>query len=218
MTHAKTRGVMAACVLSGLAMCASAKAVVPTSFNVFENASSVSLAGLTLSLNTAQNAPGTIDFVFGNTSVAPNALASIDDIYFEQTALSSLWLSAGSVFGSTGSVNFGTPAAPGSLPGGVNIAFGPNLFTAGRNGGASNGVGPGDTLTIRFTLGGTYAQFLTDWGAAPDSFRIGMHVQRLGLDGAASVGAVTVVPSPTGAIALAAAGGLMMVRRRRAES
>lgn len=218
MIIAKNRGVLGACVLGALALCGAAHAVVPTSFNVFENSSNVSLAGLNLSLNTSQNAPGTVDFVFSNTSVAPNALASIDDIYFEQTALSSLWISAGAIFGSTGSVSFVTPATPGSLPGGTNIAFGPNLFTAGRTGGAANGVGPGDTLTIRFTLAGTFAAFTTAWGNDPGAFRIGMHVQRLGEGGAASVGAVTVVPSPSGAIALAAAGGLMMVRRRRAES
>ncbi len=183
-------------------------------FTIFENASNAPASGFNITVAISQNTAGTIDFTFANASTAPNSIASIDDIYFESTPFSQARLGGGAIQGSTGTVNFSTGANPGSVPGGNTLTFGPNLYSAGRSGNANNGVGPGDTLTIRFNLlTGTFTDFFNAWKDQASLFRIAAHVQRLGDGGAFSVGAVA-IPSPAGAVVLAGVGGLLMIRRR----
>ncbi len=175
---------------------------------VYENADAADVSALDLWVNLTDG--GTfVDFTFHNDSTAP---ATVANVYFEANSL----LSGGAIVGSTGTVIFadgGTPmnpAPPGMPYGG---AWGGNLYRASATPPPStNGIDPGETLTVRFTLVGSFADVLAAVQPnASGGFRIAQHVISVNDD--FSVWTIN-TPSP-GTVALLGLGGLTAVRRRR---
>ena len=120
------------------------------------------------SVNVTDAGGGQVSFVFSNTS--PGA---ISEVYFDSygTALTS-WASWA---GTTGVVEFSSPATPANLPAGNNLS---PPFVADFSFGATssaNRVDNGETLGIVFN--GSYSSVIS--GLSDGQFRIGEHVQSL---------------------------------------
>ena len=93
-------------------------------------------------------------------------------------------------------------------------SWGGTLFGAAKVGAVSNGINPGEWITLSLTAsGGATAASVQAALANRDEMRIAMHIQNVGPDGANSIWGVN-VPTP-GSLALAGLGGLMVARRRR---
>jgi hypothetical protein len=116
-------------------------------------------------------------FTFGNTGPAAS---SITDVYFDDGTL----LALTTIFNGPG-VIFSQGASPGNLPGG-NTVTPPFVTTAGFSADSNppaqpNGVNPGESLGIFFTLQGTsdFDSVLAalGLGGATGGLRIGIHVQ-----------------------------------------
>ncbi|MBX3323253.1 MAG: hypothetical protein KF757_09715 [Phycisphaeraceae bacterium] len=174
---------------------------------VYENADNADVSILDLWVNLVDG--GTyVDFTFHNDSTGS---ATVANVYFEANSL----MSGGSIVGQSAGVSFTdggsppNPAQPGFLFGG---AWGGNLYSASANPPPSmNGIDPGETLTVRFTLVGSFADVLA--AVQPNAIgglRIAQHVINLG---EFSVWTIN-TPSP-GSIALLGFGAACAVRRRR---
>lgn len=217
--------VRSACVglacAAGLAATASGTTL---SLNVYENADNADLTGLSLWVDITAGVGDTVDFRFRNESVAPNATASIVNIYFEKSRGTSL-IENGTRGATVGSVNFvdeGNPQNP--APGSLNWNDTSQWFSAETpqpppppiGGLAGAGIGKDESLTITFDLigGATVSNVVS--AIISGDFRIAQHVIALGDGG--SVWTVTdsvIIPLP-GAAGLGALGlGLVAVRRRR---
>lgn len=192
--------------------------------SVFENDDDVDVSGLDLWIDVLQNG-ASVDFVFHNTSTTTSVITSI---YFEDTAFSSAYLSGGRIVTPQPSgVNFRTTAHPNNPAGSIRDyggEWGGNLFAVGaRNPRPLNGIGIGETLTLRFGLSGITFNELLDGLGDPLAFRIAQHVQRVGVteDSVWTVNDpfVRTVPLPSGATAgllgLGVVGAARASRRRR---
>ncbi|MBX3364640.1 MAG: hypothetical protein KF866_07735 [Phycisphaeraceae bacterium] len=187
------------------AMCAMPAMGTRVDLLVYENADNADTSVLDLWVDVLPSAGG-VDFVFhndGTDGVAAN-------VYFENTAFSSAFMSNGAITFQSAGVNFapggspGNPAPPGMMWGG---AWAGNIFSAGATPPPSmNGLSPGETMTISFDLtGATVADVLDALNSG--SFRIAQHVISIG---EFSVWTITPAPSALALLGLAAVG-----RRRR---
>ena len=176
------------------------------------NAQNCQTGALQLSVEVLTAPSGQVQFIFRNTGVAA---ASITDIYFDDGTL----LGLASITNGTG-VDFSQGASPGNLPGGNSIspAFQATAgFTADSNPPTQpNGVNPGETVTIFFTLqsGGTIADVISELYS--QELRIGLHAQGFANGGSESfVNVIAPVPLPAAAwLMLSGLGALRVMRRR----
>ena len=169
---------------------------------------------------TASN--GNVLFTFSN---AGPAASTVTDVYFDDGVLGSLIS-----IDNTGGVNFGTTGAPNDLPAGNSItpAFDATFEFHAANPSPANGINPGDTLGILFSLdpGADFDDVLADLNDG--DLRIGLHVQAFASGGSESFvnnppgdgggGGPPPPPVPEPASLLLFAGGLgalALWRRRR---
>jgi hypothetical protein len=141
---------------------------------------------------TVTGSDGLATFLFTNQGPV---LSSICDIYFDDGTL----LGIATIASSTG-VSFSFHATPGDLPGGNSISpvFKTTQdFSADSDSPvASNGVNPGEWVSITFKL--INGKTIADTLAALDSgeLRVGLHVQAIGVNGG-SESFVNKVPEPS---------------------
>lgn len=113
-----------------------------------------------------------VGFAFRNIGSAASA---ISEIYFDDGTL----LAQSSIFNSPG-VNFVAGANPGDLPGGnsINPAFNvtQNFLAEASSPPPANGVGPGEAVTIYYTLQGGQTMQDTLDSLASGALRVGVHV------------------------------------------
>ncbi|MDX2147997.1 MAG: hypothetical protein SFZ23_10785 [Planctomycetota bacterium] len=177
------------------------------------NASDTAAGEAQLFVEVTAPASGQIAFRFVNDG--PIAM-SIAQVYFDDQSgfQSQGFLDAAVIAGGAG-VLFEAGGSPNNLPGGQTLspAFVATQRFSAQNPRPSNGVNPGESLTITFTLapGRTFADAITALDAQTDGLRIGIHVQSFASGN--SEGFVN-VPSP-GSLALASLAGGVCFRRRR---
>ncbi|MEO1130334.1 MAG: hypothetical protein AAFX05_11610 [Planctomycetota bacterium] len=159
-------------------------------------------------LSTLVTDPGGNQVTFATSNSGPIS-SSIANIYFDDA--NDLLSSIASIAGSGGTVSFSEGGAPPVFPDGPGD-FDEDFRAAAGPPAPTNGVNPGETLTITFDLtGGSTVQDVVD-ALAASTLRIGVHV--ISIDGAGSESYMT--PTP-GAAALLGIAGLGAARRRRAE-
>ncbi len=175
---------------------------------VYENSSGGDTSKLDLWVDVI-NGGSVVDFVFRNDSTGPAVVANV---YFEMNSL----IANGSIAGQSAGVSFATggsppnPAQPGFLFG---DSWGGNLYRARAGSPApQNGINPGESMTVRFDLVGSYADVVSALQPnASDGFRIAQHVISVNNDFS-----VWTINTPTpGSAAVLGLGGLLAVRRRR---
>ena len=192
------------CVFA-VAACTSAASANRVDLLMFENSGGVDAVSVDLWVDVL-DAGSQVDMVFHNDSTD----GAIANIYVESTLL----LANGSIAGSTGTVNFDTSTSPATPPGSITNfggSWGGNLFAVGAEDPApTNGINPGETLTIRFDLLGSYNDVLDALLDPDGGFRIAQHAISFGANSIWT----TTVPAP-GAAALLAFGGVLAGRRRR---
>ena len=219
------------CSVAGLAFAANASAATFSFGNITNN---TTFGGGQLRVDVG---PGTFDgfnnhviFHFYHSGSIPMAIC---DVYFDDGTL----LALGTNFGTSGpQVNFHAPATPGNLPGANAVDFQTHVATSGAHWSADsdspvydNGVSPGETLDVDFSLLGTLTYLdtiaaLTQGYINPTTrgLRIGFHVQGIQPSGQSDSfvnGNVPVlIPLPVGSYlgfaGLAGVGALGFVRRR----
>jgi hypothetical protein len=174
------------------------------------NAGDCAAGAAQLSVDVSDAGGGLVLLTFSN---AGPAASSIAQVYFDDGVLQTLE----SIVNPSG-VAFTAGATPANLPSGNN-ASPPFVATFSAGAGApapANGVNPGETLGIRFSLqpGESFADVLDALGDG--SLRVGIHVQAFASGGSESF-VNTPLPEP-GALALfgvaAALTGLGSWRRR----
>jgi len=190
--------------------------------NVTTNSLVDSETGANYKLTVSDAGNGQVSFLFQNIGATAS---SITDIYFDDGTL----LGIAQIINGAG-VDFGLGASPGNLPGGNNLDPDFNTtvdFSADSNPpAASNGVNPGEEVTIIFDLlaGKTYADTIAAIQGGEDGIgddlRIGIHVQAfadgesegfVNEDGGGGGG--NAVPAPAGLILLASAVPVLAFRR-----
>jgi uncharacterized protein (TIGR03382 family) len=188
----------AAMVVSGSAMAGATFGVVGiTNNSVFSN--NVGESQLTIDVS---GGAGSVVFLLQNSG--PDA-CSVANVYFDD-----IGLLGSAVIGNGSGVNFEAGGSPPDLPGGSGIGFVADQVFSALNPKPTNGVNPGESLTLTFALLG--GSTLNDVVAAMNngSLRVGMHV--IAFANGESEGFVT--PTP-GSLALLGLGGLAAFRRRR---
>jgi hypothetical protein len=167
-----------------------------------------------LSVDVTDAGGGQVLFTFSNSG--PSA-SSITDVYFDDGSLLAIAVVINDLV-APGIVDFSQDASPGNLPS-ANNASPPFVTTAGFNADSNpptqpNGVNPGESLGIQFTLQGgqTYNDLLSE--LADGTLRIGIHVQGYASGGSESL---VNVPEP-GTIGLVALGLGALVRARSRRS
>lgn len=173
---------------------------------VFENTAGVSVGELSLHVEVWRGA-GTLDLTVRNDSTIPSIIGAV---YLEATSVASNSLLNPRIAAQSAGVTMSFGATPPRPPGAIDLVGGPwagNLTALRRQGRASNGIDPGEWLTVRFDE----IVPLPTGTAFPS--RLVAHVQ--GLSGDASVWAVT-VPSPaSGTLGLTGTLAILCGGRRR---
>lgn len=126
-----------------------------------------------------------VDFIFRNTGSVPSSIVGI-------TLDDGSLLNTGTLMGATGEVNFGRDGAPAALPGGDAVDFNMTMGLGAAGGGESNGINPGESLTIRFDriygqspydAVGALGMAMEHPGVDMDGgLRVGLVVQGVGVD------------------------------------
>jgi hypothetical protein len=157
--------------------------------------------------------PQFIDMVFTNDGTAASALVGI---YFDDNDI----LNAFSLFNNTiipsDGVVFGSPANPTQLPGGDDIGFNAEFSLGALSPTTTNGINPGESLTLRFQLlnGLTVDDIVAR--IESEQLRIGLLVEGYDNGGFETfLNDPVPVPAPAG-LALLGAAGIVANRRRRA--
>jgi hypothetical protein len=152
------------------------------------NATDAAIGETQLRVNVTDAGSGNVLFAFENTGPYPS---SITDIYFEQGVLGSFI----SLDDSDPGVSFGEGASPPNLPGGndPSVNFATYKSFDSNPAAQPNGVNPGESLGITFSLasGSSFSDVLA--GLDSGSMRVGIHVQ--GFTGGGSESFVTPIPS-----------------------
>ena len=181
---------MLCAVLLVLGMVSSASAIPTYYFFNITNNGNTNVGGQLYVEVTASGSQ--VEFAFFNAGPIGS---SITDIYFDDGTL----LALSTIVNGAG-VNFASPATPGDLPGG-NDAVPPFVTTDAFSADSSapdvmlNGVNPGESVTIYFTLQDTKTYADTIAALANGSLRMGLHVQAIQpLGGSDSY--VNLVPEP----------------------
>lgn len=180
--------------------------------SVYENSSNVPTAGLNLTIDLVDNG-STADLVFKNQSTIP---AVVTALYVESNQLSTAVLSGGQIVSpQVPGVAFSpgaTPPNPAGSISGFGGAWAGNLFSADADSpGPTNGLSPGESVTLRFATPSGFDALLSALSSSPAGFRIAEQVQ--GIGSGASVWAMsTTIPTPAASAYLAAA---MILRPRR---
>ncbi|MBL9138084.1 MAG: hypothetical protein JNK85_19610 [Verrucomicrobiales bacterium] len=182
MKHTTSPSTLAIAAVCGLLSAGSASALT-IGFTKITNNGNTDVASQ-LSVDVLDAGGGKVEFKFKNTG---SVGSSITDIYFDDGSL----LGIASVGNSAG-VSFSQGASPGDLPGGNAVDFNTSVGDFAADSDAptsSNGVNPGETVSIFFNLigGKTYADTLAALAlAATDpttditgGLRIGLHVQSI---------------------------------------
>lgn len=174
---------------------AGANAAMYDQWRIVENNSGLySTYASQLSVNVTPFGASMVDFTFSNVGPNPSAITGI---YFEDGTL----LGLASVIAldpfaddpSRSGIVFGQPAHPSNMPGWatLNPKFdATSAFTIGSNG-APDGVSPGESLILRYTLqsGKTFGDVISalhlgftnpDPTDPRNSLRIGLHIQDIG--------------------------------------
>lgn len=177
-----------------------------------------------LSMEVEMQGSTHVEFTFRNTGTTPS---SITGIYFDDGTL----LGLGDVVGGSGS-SMSRGAVPWNLPGGDAIDFNTSAAHGADGNTFANGVGPGDSVTIRFDL--IFGQSANDTFSAlamslanpgvdmTDGLRVGLVVQGLDegdfdtfINGSGEGGGPgPAIPLPSAA-AMGMVGLAVMARRRR---
>jgi hypothetical protein len=188
-------------------------------FTPFENSQNVSTQGLHLALELITTG-STVDFIFRNDSTIPSVVTAI---YIEANTLSSSLLQSGSIADQSPGVLFHILAVPPSPPGsvssvGIGGSWAGNLFTLGAaSPSPHNGLGPGDSVTVRFDLADSYQTLVQSLSVTPTAFRIVQHVQ--GLSDDASIWTVNQpIPAPGAGVVVLGGIAFMAGRRRRIQA
>ena len=160
-----------------------------------------------LSVEVSDAGSGQVSFRFRNSGLNPS---SITDVYFDDGTL----LGIASIQNGTG-VSYSSGASPSELPGGNDIGFETTAgFLADSDSPVQpNGVNPGESLTIVFSLinGKTYFDTIDALHGGTD-LRIGIHVQ--GFAGGGSESFVN-MPEPITVLLIGLGlAGLGLIRRR----
>lgn len=199
-------------VLAAIALTAGLAFSFPYAFNdITHNSSDDAAAGETqLFLDIAERSGHEVLFTFSNSG--PKA-SSITDIYFDDDIPLLLF----SAFMQSPGVDFSVGVVPPDLPGGKDFHFTSNYGYGSDEPVEPNGVNPGETLGILFTMTDGYV--FGDVVSALDagSMTIGIHVQGFEDGGSESFVAVpSPVPEP-GTVVLFATGiiGLAVYGKRR---
>ena len=170
-----------------------------------------------LSVDITEGLSGALFTFYNNVGIA----SSITDIYFDQ-GTTSLFSSINVIDDSGDGVSFSAGANPSNLPGGNPIGFSAHFSADSDAPVSQNGVNS-STEWVQF-LGtfnvGTYANLLES--LASNDFRIGLHVQSIGIAGGSDgyVSGITSLPSTVPVPAAAwlfgsALFGLFAVSRRK---
>jgi hypothetical protein len=145
---------------------------------------------------------GSVVFLLQNSGAEA---CSVANVYFDD-----IGLLGSAVIGNGSGVNFEAGGSPPDLPGGSSVGFNSDHTFSARNPKPTNGVNPGESLTLTFALlgGASVADVVSAMNSG--SLRVGMHV--ISFANGQSEGFVT--PTP-GCLALLGLGGLIVGRRRR---
>ena len=180
-------------VLLVLGMVSSACALPYSFYKITDNGNTNVASQLSANVFTGAGIyAGQVGFTFSNAGPIGS---SITDIYFDDGTL----LALASIVNGAGTL-FASPATPGDLPGG-NLASPPFVTTDAFSADSSapdvmlNGVNPGESVTIYFTLQDTKTYADTIAALANGSLRMGLHVQAIGTTGG-SDSYVNLVPEP----------------------
>jgi hypothetical protein len=196
--------------------------IAPFNFDGPGGLTSPILDGAEFSL-TVSSGPGD-SFLFQIANISdpnhPNVTAfkpTITGIYFDDDALL-VDFSSYTIFDSVGTIDFSPPPpGPVNVPGGNEIGFYADFGLRATPPPTTNGVDPGEFITLQFNaLGGaTYADTVSALNIG--TLRTALHVQQLGIgdDTKYSAGFVNVVPEPGAALLIAISGLLGILRRRR---
>lgn len=209
------------CLTAMLAVCAGANAATTYNFASITNTSATNSSAGAAQLTMTATAVGTtqVDFLFRNTG---STAMSVANIYFDDAATPIL-MACASITNGAG-VSFSAGGSPSNLPSGANVSFVSAFRFRAANPAPSNGVNPGEQVTLRFNLAA--GMDFDDVTGALDSqaMRVGMHVIAFANGGSESFvnqpppedPPVTSVPLPTGAgLGFAGLFGLAARRSRR---
>jgi hypothetical protein len=180
MKKIKTLMTVLCAALLVMGMVSSASALMYDFYKITNNGNTDVASQLSVEIFAGSNGnTGKVGFTFRN---AGPVASFISDIYFDDGTL----LGIASIVNGTG-VLFGTPATPGDLPGG-NLAAPPFVTTAGfsadaNNPAPTNGVNPGEFVTIYFNLINLKTYTDTVAALADGSLRMGLHVQGISPQG-----------------------------------
>jgi hypothetical protein len=184
-------------------------------FAAFENDGNANLEGLQLSMELIAG-HSTVDFLFRNTSTIP---AVVTSIYIEATTGAAAMLLGGDIVSpQPPGVLFGIGTSPTKPPGSIRHHGGlwqGTLLSAGALAPSPhNGIGPDESLTIRFELGSSHAALVQALSTSPTEFRIIQHVQGLQPNDESIWTMNQPIPAP-GSVALALGMLGLAARRRR---
>jgi hypothetical protein len=182
---------------------ASADAATYTFQNITNNnAGDAAIGEAQFLLDVTDAGGGLAQFVISNSG--PDAV-SIANIYVDGDALQSI----SSITNGPG-VDFSIGGSPPVLPGGNAVSFGVDLRAKAASPAPSNGINPGESLTMLFAIAAG-KDFSDVIGAINnDDLRVGVHAIAYGSGGSESF---VTVPEPA-TVGLLAFGAISMLRRR----